>query len=644
MNEHTATAKTSHSKLFLLALGALGVVFGDIGTSPLYAVKEIFFGKAFLNNFSTLDVLGGISMVFWALTLVVSINYIFIVLRADSEGEGGVFALYNLITSLPKPVAFLPLLLIFAAGLLYGDGMITPAISVISAVEGLNIITTSLKPFVIPITIAILTGLFMIQSQGTHKVGKIFGPVMVVWFSAIGIFGLLNIIAKPDILAAINPYYAFNFLTHHPLSTIFLTMGSVMLVITGGEAMYADMGHFGKLPIRLSWFTVAFPALTLNYLGQGAYLLSGKTVTDGNIFFSMIPPALLVPMVILATLATIIASQALISGVFSLTMQAISLRLLPYIKVTHTHEEHAGQVYIGAVNWALYIGTVILVLTFKSSSNLAGAYGLAVSGDMFINTLGMIVIATQLWKWNKLLAFTVFLPFVLIDSTFLLANSLKIFEGGFVPLSIAFTMFGIILIWKWGRNHTQTSFNSTQTMTIAKLIEIQRSTPNDLPRTMVFMTRTPIGNLMDQVPIQMERFWQHNDKLPEHLVFLNIVLLKSPHAKQRVLVNHFTKPNEKTGTVTSLTVQFGFMEDPNIEPLVQEFIKNKEIPSNHPADKWIFHIIHERPQQPKDANFWTKIKFGIYKFIQRNTDNADDYFGLGQQHDLTIDVFPVVLK
>lgn len=305
-------------------------------------------------------------------------------------------------------------LLLIASGLLFGDGIITPAISVVSAVEGLAVAAHSLTPFIVPITIAILTGLFFIQSKGTGKVGSVFGPIMLVWFFSIGALGLYHLLQYPAILAAIDIRHGINFILSHDVRTIFLILGSIMLVITGGEAMYADMGHFGKFPIRISWYTIAYPALLLNYFGQGAYLLSGKEIIQQNIFFSMVPSFLLIPMVVLATAATVIASQALISGAFSLASQGISLGLFPYLPTKHTHHEHEGQVYIPFVNWSLYIGAVLLVVIFQSSSRLASAYGLAVSGDMIVTTIGLIVVAKELWKWKPWAVAGLFIPFLIM--------------------------------------------------------------------------------------------------------------------------------------------------------------------------------------------------------------------------------------
>jgi KUP system potassium uptake protein len=636
-------AKSHHAGLLLLILGALGVVFGDIGTSPLYAINEIFFGHA-MSHIVRMDVLGAISLVFWALTLVISFKYVFFVMQADNDGEGGVFALYGQIRSFPKAPLILLSFLLFGSGLLYGDGMITPAISVISAVEGLKVIAPNLESFVVPITIAILILLFSIQKNGTHKVGTFFGPIMVIWFFTLGILGFNNIIKTPDILTALSPYYAYYFVTHNAFHTILLTLGSVMLAVTGGEAMFADMGHFGKLPIRVAWYVLAYPALLLNYFGQGAYLLSGSPVLHGTIFYSMAPSFILPFLIILATCATIIASQAMISGAFSLTKQAIALRLLPYIPITYTHKDHEGQIYLPLINWALFIGSVTLVLIFQSSNRLAGAYGLAVADDMFITTVSIMIIAQRKWKWDPRFVYLLFIPFLFVDASFLGANSLKIFEGGWIPLTIGLFIFSVIETWRWGRKHTLNTFNRQKIMTIREIIKLQRTTPNDLPRTMVFLTRTAVTGLDDRVPIQLQRYWDRNNGLPEHLVLLNVELLKVPHAHERLVVRQLTKRDEPTGTVTSISANFGFMENPELEPLVRQCIRHEDIPSDQPEKQWTFSVLHERIQLEKGASLWTKIRYNIYDFLHRNTLKADEYFGLGDDHMLTIDVCPVELS
>lgn len=626
-----------------MALGALGVVFGDIGTSPLYAMNEIFFGHA-LSHHTRMDVEGAVSLVFWAMTLVIAIKYVFIVMHADNDGEGGVFALFSNIKHLAKPPAWILGLLLFGSGLLYGDGIITPAISVVSAVEGIKVIAPSFAPFVVPTTLIILMALFSIQKFGTHVVGRLFGPIMTIWFTAIGILGFIAITKQPMILESISPYYAWNFLTTHSLHTILLTLGSVMLVITGGEAMFADMGHFGKLPIRLAWYILAYPALLLNYFGQGAYLLSEAPVKGNNLFFSLVPTPYIPAMVMLATLATIIASQAMISGAFSLTKQAISLRLIPYLPTRYTHKDHEGQIYIPFVNWALFIGACVLVIRFQSSSNLAGAYGLAVAGDMFITTLSMMIIAIGIWKWPRVYVYMLFLPFLMIDAGFLGANTLKLFVGGYIPMSVGFLLYTLITIWTWGRAHVIKAFRTFDTMTVSELVKLQEKSAHDLDRTMVYLTRDPILSPSDHVPVQMQKFWTRNGILPKHLAFLNVELLKEPHAKERFVVQHLNTKGLRKGSVTSITVYFGFMEDPDIEPLIKKFIAHHDIPSTHPSENWSFKIVYERPLLRDGAGFIEKIKFLMYSYLSNVSPSADEYFGLGNDHQLTIDILPVRMR
>src|SRR3974390_1560863 len=379
-----------------LAIGALGVVFGDIGTSPLYAIDQIFFGSADIGR-TPENVLGAISLAIWTITVVVAIKYALLVLRADNDGEGGVFALYGLLHRFKgerRRVLLWSLML--GAGLLFGDGMITPAISVLSAVEGLEVATPAFSPYVVPITVILLTALFAVQFRGTTGIGVIFGPLLLVWFVTIAGLGLVAIAQQPAILAAFDPSYGTSFLMRAGPYGSLLILSAMMLVVTGGEAMYADLGHFGARPIRISWFAIVFPSLLLNYLGQGAYLLSGASVEGGKLFYNLVPQPLLVPLVVLATLATIVASQALISAAFSLISQAVGLGLFPRLNMRHTHQDYSGQIYIPFINWALYAGCIALVLVFRSSANLAAAYGLAVAGVLVITSAAMFSVARRL--------------------------------------------------------------------------------------------------------------------------------------------------------------------------------------------------------------------------------------------------------
>jgi KUP system potassium uptake protein len=634
--------------LLLMSLSALGVVYGDIGTSPLYAVNEIFFGHA-KHDLGRGDAIGVISLMFWILTLIVTVKYISIVLNADSDGEGGVFSLYSLIQKTKANNRFTKLLItlfIIASGLLLGDGIITPAISVVSAVEGLKVATTTLNPYIVPITIAILTGLFLIQQFGTHKIGGLFGPIIIIWFSAIGLLGLNQILQYPQILQALNPVHAITFLSSHSLRTLFIVLGSVMLVITGGEAMYADMGHFGKKPIRLSWFSLVYPALVLNYLGQGAFMLSGQTVSANNIFYSMVPKVMLFPTVILATFATIIASQALISGAFSLISQAVSLGLLPYVKIVHTHEEHHGQIYIPAVNWLLYVGCIALVLIFQSSSRLASIYGLAVSGDMLITSLAMIAISHYLWKWDLWKSLAVFIPFALIDFSFLSANSLKLLEGGYIPLGISVLVLVVIQSWQWGRKHIHDAYNSYKRGTIADLIAMkEKKEYPEINKAYIFMTPRK-NSTLEEMPTLMQVFIDRYGAIPKHVIFLTVKIAHTPYVmkKNRYEIYNFGKVGIEHDTIASVIVHFGFMEDPNVEGVLQELANHHEIQIDINKHNWLVEVLHERVYRDDVKGFGNKIKAIIFRWLSRFADTADHFFGLGNDEALSIESFPVRLK
>ncbi|MCX6732004.1 MAG: KUP/HAK/KT family potassium transporter, partial [Candidatus Roizmanbacteria bacterium] len=626
---------------------ALGVVYGDIGTSPLYAVNEIFFGRA-RNVINQGDVLGLISIIFWALTLTVAIKYVILVLQADSEGEGGVFALFSLIRNNKKKNAFTKILitlLIIAAGLLLGDGIITPAISVVSAVEGLKVATSALNSFIVPITILILTGLFFIQSSGTHKIGKLFGPIIIVWFVSIGILGLRQVLAYPSILMAVNPLYAIQFFMTHEIHTLFIVLGSVMLVLTGGEAMYADMGHFGKKPIRLSWFTIVYPALLMNYFGQGAYMLSGNAVIADNIFYSMVPKVIIFPMVILATFATIIASQALISGAFSLIAQGISLGLLPFIKITHTHQSHRGQIFIPTINWMLYVGSVTLVLVFQSSARLASAYGLAVSGVMLVTTLSMIAVSRYVWKWNWLGSLAIFIPFALLDLMFLSANSLKLLEGGYIPLGIGLLVLIVIKSWQWGRSFVNKEYNSFKRGKISDILVMKENkTYPEIPKAYIFMTPRRRSTIED-MPTLMQIFIDRYGALPKHIIFLTVSIEKHPYVtkERRYEITHFGKVGPDYDTLASVVVRFGFMEEPNVEKVLQDLANHKQIQIDTDKHNWLIEVMHERIYEDEVKGF-NRVLSEIYKLISRFADTADHYFKLGDSEPLAIEVVPVKLK
>jgi KUP system potassium uptake protein len=637
-----------HSKkLLFLSLGALGVVFGDIGTSPLYTVNEIFFGKNQISH-SPANIFGCIGLIIWAITIIISLKYILLVLRADNEGEGGVFALKGLLEQIKvrrkSLIPFIGILLVFAAGLLLGDGIITPAISVLSAVEGIKIATPVLTPYIIPITILLLLGLFSIQKYGTAKVGIVFGPILCLWFLTIGILGFFQIRETPAILNALNPKYIGIFLANSNMTVLLFVLGSVILAVTGGEALFADLGHFGRSPIRLSWFALVYPMLILNYLGQGAYVLSGKLVHDGNIFFSLVPAAAIVPMVILATLSTIIASQALISGAFSLTTQAIALDLLPRLKIIQTHHDFEGQRYVPLINGLLGIGSIILVLIFQSSTNLASAYGLAVAGDMFITSLGILSIAAMIWHWKKIYLLLVFIPLLSIDLTFLIANSVKFAEGGFIPVTIAVVIFTLMVIWRWGKSILTKSIDRYPTMTIKELIAYKNHRTNFIPRTIIIMTPEPITDENDRIPTLEQLCIERYGLPPKNIIFLTAVTHHAPYMRQNRYQIHYFSDVLNVGKIVSVTMNFGYMENPDVEKYLVGLAAHQEINiSEHPRN-WLINILDDRMYVSSNVSGIKKIAIQLFKFMHRNSERALRYFGLGNIAGLSMEVFPVKIS
>lgn len=641
------TTNKSLKKTVLLSLGALGIVFGDIGTSPLYAVKEIVFhlGPAAREPFA---VLGYISLVLWALIIIITLKYVVLVLRADNDGEGGVFALYALLQKVSnsgKVLAATSVILLLAVGMLFGDGIITPAISVISAVEGLAVITTQLERFVIPITVLILSSLFLIQGSGTHSIGKIFGPVIVLWFMCLTLLGLPHIWANPEILLAFNPLYAFQFLLHHDLHANFMVLGSVMLVVTGGEALYADMGHFGKLPIRIGWFSLTFPALVINYLGQGAFLLGDTAIINHNVFFSMAPTWAIAPVVILATAATIIASQALITGAFSLAVQGISLGLLPMLKVKHTHPDHAGQIYVPMINQALYVGSIILVLLFRSSSNLASAYGLAVSSVMLVTTIAIYFIARKYWQWSLIRAVLIFLPLITIDFVFFIANSVKFFQGGYIPLCIGIVILIVMLIWKWGKQFTRQSYRRIESITVAQLIALkEKSAQPSLPRTFLVMTPYPLTDKKSSISIAGQVILDRYGLVPYNMVFIHVETHQVPYMdKQRYAITHFYKSKTK-GYVTGIVLNYGFMETPRVEAMIEELASNKLISIHKDRKLWTINAIKKRFFFFKGMTLFHEVIMHLYRIMYTESKSADEYYGLGNRIRLSINILPVKTK
>ena len=538
-----------------LILGAIGVAYGDIGTSPLYAIREVFGGPHPLAPDKP-HVLGILSLIFWSVTIVVSLKYIVLMLRADNRGEGGSLALLALVSRATHgtKLAFWVLVLgVFAAALFYGDSMITPAISVLSAVEGLQVAAPGLSAFIVPVTLVILAGLFLIQRYGTTILGALFGPVTCLWFAALAVTGLLGIAERPEVLFAIDPRHAVNFFLLDGW-TAFLALGSVMLALTGAEALYADLGHFGKRAIRIAWFALVLPALLLNYFGQGALLLNDASAVD-NPFYRLVPAAAQLPMLVLATLATVIASQAVISGAFSMTRQAIQLGLLPRMRIIHTSPEEIGQIYLPFVNWGLCVFVMALVFGFRSSSNLASAYGIAVSGTMIISTLLVGIVMFLIWRWRPWLAALVLLGLFIVDVAFFAANLTKVAHGGWFPLAIGCAAFVLLTTWKRGRDLVAAR-QRADAMPVELFLRSIASKPiYRVPGTAVFMT-----GARDGVPHALLHNLKHNKVLHDTVVILTVSTREIPHV-----------PDAERLELTALgsnfyrlILHYGFMDDPDV--------------------------------------------------------------------------------
>ncbi len=537
-----------------MTLGSIGVVFGDIGTSPLYAFREAVAGAAQGQPVTRPIVLGVLSLILWALLIVVTSKYVLLLLRADNNGEGGTLSLMALgQRALGRKSWPLLALGVVGASMFLGDFMITPAISVLSAVEGLKLAAPALEHYVVPLTIFILVVLFAVQSGGTARVASAFGPVMIVWFATLAIMGIINISDDPSVLTAINPWYAVQFvLTHGTIGLV--TLGAVFLAVTGGEALYADLGHFGRKPIQSAWFYLVLPALLVNYFGQGALVLSNPATIE-NSFYRQVPEILLLPLVVLATAATVIASQAVITGAYSLTRQAVQLGLLPRFEVRYTSETHAGQIYLPRVNTLLLIGVMLLVLMFRTSSGLASAYGIAVSTTMVADGIMGFVVIWKLWNWRVATAAAVILPFVVVDMTFFTANLLKLFEGAWVPL-----LFGIamaVMIWSWRRGSAMlmSKTRRTEVPLIDLIKSFEKRPPHIVKGTAVFLTSDP-----SFVPTALLHNLKHNKVLHEHNVILTIETAHTPRVELAERVRMETI-SEKFATVR---LRFGFMESPNV--------------------------------------------------------------------------------
>jgi len=656
-----------------LVVGAIGVVYGDIGTSPLYAVNQAFYGIG-QTPITHDNVLGVIGLIFWLLTIVVSIKYMFIILNASYQGEGGVFALHEMLAKIKsKQTVIFMMMLVFASCLLLGDGIITPAISVLSAVEGLQVTTTLFQPYIVTITAVILTLLFAIQHKGTSKVGILFGPIMIIWFFTIGLLGLVEVLREPGILAALNPLYAIRFALGIGYYHFALAIAAITLSVTGAEALYADLGHFGTYPIRAGWFTLAYWSLVLNYLGQGAFLLSGKLVVNHNIFYSLLPhitinntltrslpiwlaamlthsPVLF--MVILATLATIIASQALITGAFSLVSQAIALGIAPRLNIVHTNHKREGQIYLPVVNWTLYVGCLVLVLIFQSSDKLAAAYGLAVSGVMVSTSFPMFLITRNMWKWPLIKTFLIIGTLLAIDLTLFSTNTLKFMTGGYVPVAISIFLFSIFITWQWGRRFISSAYTGyiyfAAQHSIIWLADLKNRLKKDgriqyrarqlveQDRAVVFLISKPVEDITDHVPIIIRIYIKRQGSLPKYLIMLNISQEKKPFIdpKECIEVKDFGE------NIYSVKAHFGFMQQPDGFAVLRTLKASKIFGDLH---RCTIEAAEDELFINKNASLINKIRVKIYHFIDYISPHAYHYFGLDSRPGLAKTIIPIVL-
>lgn len=604
----------------MLSLGALGVVFGDIGTSPLYALRECF-GHEYGLQFSPENVLGILSLIFWTMVIIICVKYMAFVLRADNKGEGGILSLMALAvrSQHEKDVVsrrrVMTILGIAGAALLYGDAIITPAISVLSAMEGLSVAEPHLAPYIIPLTVVIINGIFLVQRYGTGKIGVIFGPIILIWFITLAVLGVGGIIQNPIILEAILPSYAMDFFLTNGFHG-FLVLGSVVLVVTGGEALYADMGHFGKRPIRLAWFFVALPALLLNYFGQGALLLSNPSAV-ANPFYMLAPKWGQFPLVILAAMATVIASQALISGVFSITRQAVQLGFCPRISIIHTSSQEIGQIYVPAVNWLCFLGTIWLVITFKTSSNLAAAYGIAVTSTMVITAILAFEVARQKWNWSLLKASSIFGSFLVVDFAFFSANIRKVTHGGWVPLAVGAGVYLMMMTWQKGR---QILFRrlKERSMPIEDFCQkLLREPPLRVPGTAIYMSGDPWG-----VPVPLLHNLKHNKVLHQRVAILTIQTREVPFVskKERISIQEVI-PN-----MYRIIANYGFMEIPKMKHIL-EACRQRDINFNVNETTFVLGretIIADKSQQVRSGEpglaHWRERLFAVMsKNAQRPT-------------------------
>ncbi|MEW6643679.1 MAG: potassium transporter Kup [Pseudomonadota bacterium] len=609
-NAYGETHSTASFKALLL--GSIGVVYGDIGTSPLYAFREAVTAAASADGVTPHAVIGVISLILWALIVVVTLKYVLILMRADNNGEGGTLALMALAQrALSGRSGTIVLLGIISGALFYGDAVITPALSVLSAIEGIKIATEAFDPYVVPLTVVILLALFAVQSRGTAHVAAFFGPIMLVWFAVIGLAALPQIAKHPEVLMAFNPYNAVSFMLHHGVIGL-VTLGAVFLAVTGAEALYADLGHFGKRPIQSAWLCIVLPSLALNYLGQGALVIANPKAIE-NPFYLMFPDWALLPMVAMATVATVIASQAVITGAYSLTRQAIQLGLLPRFEIRHTSESHAGQIYIPRVNSLLLVAVVLLVVLFRSSSALASAYGISVTGTMVVTALMGFVVVWKVWRWSAVAAAALIVPFLVLDLTFLGANLLKVFEGGWVPLALGGVVMLLMYTWRRG---SRLLFEKSRKLELplADLVAmLEKKPPQRVPGTAVFLTSDP-----HSAPTALMHSLKHYKVLHEKNVILTIETASTP----RIDLSERVRLEQISPTFSRVALRFGFMETPNVPKALAIARKLG----------WQFDImstsffLSRRALKPAAHSGMPRWQDHLFIALSRSANDATDYF------------------
>jgi KUP system potassium uptake protein len=607
-------------RLEFVGLAALGVVFGDIGTSPLYTFKTILGATAKSPDPSS--VLGALSLVLWTLFIITTVKYVLFAMRVDNDGEGGILALMALLGVKRHHRPTIVAVGLFGAALIYGDGAITPSISVLSALEGLNMATPVLHPYVVPAAVAILLALFAIQSRGTAAIGRLFGPVMLVWFATIAAMGAFGIARHPAVLVALDPLYGLSYLVSAGF-TGFLVLGAVFLCVTGAEALYADMGHFGARAIKLAWFAIVFPSLILNYAGQAALVLDGAP-TNGNIFFRLCPDVLLLPLIVLATVATIIASQSIITGAFSMTRQAIQLGWLPRLRIKQTSSEGYGQIYVGVVNWLLMLATLGLTVGFRKSDNLASAYGIAVSLTMLMTSALLFIAMREIWRWSLMAAALVAALFLIVDSAFFLANLTKVAEGGYVPLFLAILVYGVMWIWHRGAAAVSRRLHETLTPIPKFLAGIASKNVPRVPGTAVFLTRTE----RDTPPV-MAWHVKHNRALHEHLFVLRVEVMSVPWVSDRDRISlEQVAPN-----FWRAEAHYGFMERPDIPKLLA---KSKTLGCSIDLSDMTYYVGHETVIRREDGKGLPGWQEEIFAAMERNAQHVSDFFRL--PHDQVVEI------